>query len=308
MKIITLTLNPAIDVHCRGEKFVPFSENLFKITSKDAGGKGINVSKALNAFGVETENILLIGKENGNEFLRMLDEEKISHKEIFTDGAIRENITLHSKEGETRVSFEGFSADDEVLKKLKELIFENELKDSFIVMAGRLPSGISLEKVKSLLKELKKGGAKIVIDSKSFKKEDILEVAPYLIKPNEEEIFEYSDISDLTIDSVGKAASYLRRKGIDNVLVSLGKNGAYLSGEEGEFYTKAPEIKAVSTIGAGDSVIAGFIFGIVKGLSKEEAFKRGVAFGSAACLKDGTKAPDKEDIEKLLNEITIIKG
>ncbi len=308
MKVITLTLNPAFDVHCTGENFIPFAENLFKVTSRDAGGKGINVSKALSSFGVKTENILLIGKDNGDEFLNMLEAENISHKEIFINGAIRENITLHSGNKETRISFEGFRADEKVFLKLKEMILQCMGENTVIVMSGRLPLGISSSLVTEFLSELKDKGAKIVVDSKSFNKEDILKIKPFLIKPNEEEIFEYTNISDLEYSSVKNAAEELKNMGIANVLVSLGEKGALLCADEGIFFGNAPKIKMISTIGAGDSMVAGFIAAISKGLSNEEILKTAIASGSAACEKEGTNVPGKEDVDRLISEITIIKG
>lgn len=308
MNIITLTLNPAIDVHCTGENIITFSENLFKVESRDMGGKGINISRALNVAGIKNRAILILGEDGGKDFSKELSKEKINHKTLFVNGRIRENITLHTKDGETRISFEGFSVDDAVLDKLKDAIFSEFTSDSVVVLAGRLPSGLPVKKVRDLLKELKNKGAKIIIDSKSFGREDVFDIGPYLIKPNEEEIFEYSAISDLSIESVKKAATELRNSGISNVLISLGKNGAYLSSDEGDFYGEAPKIPVISTIGAGDSTVAGFISGIAMGLTKEEALRQSIAFGSAACMTEGTLAPKKEDIEKLISEIKIIKG
>ncbi len=305
MKIITLTLNPAFDVHADGEFFTPFSENLFKLKSRDAGGKGINVSRALNVDEIKNLALLLLGEDNGKEFLTKLDEEKITHKEFFIKGAIRENITLHSDNKETRISFEGFSATDGDFNKLKELTEKEE--GSVIVFSGRLPSGISKDKVIDFLCSLKEKGCKIVLDSKSLAKEDLLKIKPFLIKPNEEEILKYSDIDSLEINSLIKGAKSLKEQGIENVLVTLGEKGAVLISDEGVFLCSVPEITAVSTIGAGDSTIAGFISGIKRGLSVEETLKRALAFGTAACLTEGTKAPKKSDIESIINEIKIEK-
>ena len=306
MNIITLTLNPAFDIHCYTEEFTPFCENLFDIISKDAGGKGINISRALTENGTKNKAFVVVGDENGESFIKSLVDEKIDYKEIVLPGRIRENITLHTaNQPETRISFSGFSADESVIDKLQMLLFNEDLESSIITFTGRLPKGVSALCVIKFLLFLKSKGAKIVLDSRSFGKNDILKVRPFLIKPNEEEIKLYSDISVTDIDTAARAAKELQHQGIENVMISLGAKGAVLACCDGVFFAKSPKINVVSTIGAGDSAIAGFITAIAKGMSYEEALKLSVLYGSAACMTKGTAAPKKEDIKKLFKEVTI---
>ena len=308
MYIITLTLNPAIDVHCKSETFTPFAENLFDVTSNDAGGKGINISRALNTGGVENTAVLVVGSENGDDFLRKLKAEGISYKEIKVPGRIRENITLHTNgQPETRISFSGFSSDNSLIDKVRELLSGEALDNSIITVTGRLPDGVDIGYVKSFIKDLKAKGAKIVIDSRSFKKEDITECRPWLIKPNEEEIKMYEDTPVTGVESAIVAARKLKAQGIENVMISLGGEGAVLATDEGTFSATAPKIKVVSTIGAGDSSIAGFIAKFSQSGSYEEALRNAVSYGSAACCVEGTQSPKLSDIEKFYNEIEVKK-
>ena len=123
MKIVTLTLNPAFDVHCFCDNFKPYHESIAQITSRDAGGKGVNISRALKANGTENLAIVIVGKENGAEFCQDLEKDGLSVSAVWVDGRIRENITLHqTKNPETRISFEGFSCDNGVLEEIKERI------------------------------------------------------------------------------------------------------------------------------------------------------------------------------------------
>ncbi len=300
MNIISLTLNPAIDIHCFVKTFEPFLENLAEITDKEAGGKGINISRALAENGIENTAYVVVGKENGEDFLKQLDADKINYKALFTDGRIRENITIHTEnQPETRISFLGFSADESLIDNIKSMLENEELDNSIVALTGRLPDGLNIEYVKYFLKELKAKGAKIVLDSRSFSKQDIKDTKPWLIKPNEEEIKMYSDISVKDFKSAKEAAQKLKAEGVENVMISLGARGAVLCCDDGTFFAEAPKINAVSTIGAGDSTIAGFIAAIVKGKSYYEALNMAVLFGSAACMTQGTRPPKKEDIEKL---------
>lgn len=308
MNIITLTLNPAIDVHCYSEEFVPFSENLFDVTSADAGGKGINISRALNVGSVKNTAVVVVGDENGDDFLKKLADEHILYKEIKVSGRIRENITLHSKEQkETRISFLGFSSDNSIIDKCEKILNDEDLGESIITITGRLPDGVDVSCAIDFIKRLKDKGAKIVIDSRSFKKEDIFACRPWLIKPNEEEIKMYIDTPVDGIESAVAAAQRLKSQGIENVMISLGGVGAVLSTDSGTFYTAAPKIDVVSTIGAGDSSIAGLIAKFSQNGSYEDALRNAVSFGSAACCVDGTKAPKLSDIEKFYNKIEVKK-
>lgn len=306
MKIITLTLNPAIDVHCYTKKFEPFCENLFKITSSDSGGKGINISRALTESKVKNTAIVVVGNENREGFLQGLKEENISYKEIVTSGRIRENITLHSEgQPETRISFSGFSADNTIIDEVRSILENEDLKDSIITFTGRVPDGIEIAYVKEFLIFLKKQGAKLVVDSRSLDKNDIKQIKPWLIKPNEEEIKLYVDMPAKDEKDAVIAAKHLKDQGIENVMISLGGRGAVLCCDDGVFFATTPKVEVVSTVGAGDSAIAGFIKAISEGTTYQEALLLAVSYGSAACLVEGTQAPNKEDIEKIYKNILI---
>ena len=176
-----------------------------------------------------------------------------------------------------------------------------------------MPSGVDMWAVKQFLKELTERGAKIVIDSKSFTLDDIVEVHPYLIKPNEEEISEYlgRDISDPS--EAIEVAKELNRRGVENVMISLGKNGALLatfsavSAESNVFTATPPSINVISTIGAGDSSIGGFLAAVSEGRSPEDALRLAVSYGTAACLTEGTNPPKAEDIKNVYSRVTVKK-
>lgn len=307
MKIITLTLNPAFDVHCYTENFQAFSENLADVLSNDAGGKGINISRALNKNDIPNIAYVIIGEENGENFIKKLNDDSINYEAYTLDGRIRENITIHTdSQPETRISFSGFNVDNSVIDEMKEKLLKEDLKNTIVTFTGRIPKGTDIEYVKKFLLTLKSKGAKIVIDSRSFTINDIIDVKPWLIKPNEDEIKMYSDIVITDVKAAKEAAIRLKEKGIDNVIISLGGKGAVLSCDNGTFFAKAPEIKVVSTIGAGDSMIAGFLAAVSEGLTYETALKTAVSYGSAACLTEGTKPPRKEEIKKIFCDVIIL--
>lgn len=307
MKIITITLSPAFDLHCFCENFKPFLENLCEINSYDAGGKGINISRALTVNGIKNTAYTILGEENADSFLKALKSEDINCKYITAKGRIRENITLHTTSNpETRISFSGFSLDKTLFNRFEKLLLEENINDTVVTFTGRIPDGINKVIVKEFLLKIKDKGAKLVIDSKSFDTSDLIELKPYLIKPNDEEISLYSNIFVNDLNSALKAAKELKILCAENVIISLGDKGAVLCCDDGEFAAVPPKTDVKSTVGAGDSMIAGFIAALAKQYEYGEALRLSVAFGTAACTTIGTKPPTSDSIDKLF-ENTVLK-
>lgn len=299
MKILTLTLNPAYDIHCYAENFEPFHENLAKVTDYEAGGKGVNISRALTVCGVKNTALVLLGKENGSDFVARLSADGIRYRAIEVPGRIRENITLHTNgKPETRISFEGFRADTALLGEVEKAILDTVGKGDVVTVTGRNPAGMEIADVKAMLARLTERGIRIVIDSRSFSLDDLLEVKPFLIKPNEEEISAYLGRTVSTFEEVRAAATGLHEAGITNVMISLGAKGAMLVCDKGCFTAMAPKVDAVSTIGAGDSSIAGFLAATAAGMEPDRALRMAVSYGSAACMTSGTRPPEKADVER----------
>lgn len=308
MKIITLTLSPAIDIHCEADRFLSEHENFAQITSRDAGGKGVNVSRALLSYGIKNVAIVAVGDKNGDSFLSLLASEGVNCEAIWTNGLIRENITIHTKGAkETRLSFDGFEGDGNLINEVEGLLNEIAENGDIVTLTGSVPSGIGIDRIKEFVANAKAKGLKVVIDSRSFKPYDIAECAPFLIKPNEEEIVAYVGKEISCESEAAEAAKSIFSKGIENVMISLGAQGAVLACMDGVFFASAPKITALSTIGAGDSSIAGFLAAYKEGKSPADCLKSAVAFGSAACLTEGTKPPRKDDIARLTSEISVRK-
>lgn len=302
MKIYTLTLNPAYDVHAFAKSLTLNCENLAQMQSREAGGKGVNISRALCNGQIPNTAIIVIGKENGDEFKNAIHDMDCVLLE--KEGRIRENLTFHLENGnETRISFSGFPVDDGILEEvLDNIVIE---KDTIVTFTGRIPAGVSKDKAKEFLKFLHKQGARIVLDSKSFTIEDIFEIQPWLIKPNQEEISDYLGCEIKTLSQVLEKAAIFTEHGINNTMVTLGEQGAALLTEDKVYIATCPVIAAVSTIGAGDSTIAGFLAGTYAGETAIGCLKTAVSFGTAACMTAGTLPPRKEDIEKIYAQICV---
>lgn len=305
MKVITLTLNPAFDVHAVAPSFAIYEETIADIAETDSGGKGINLSRALTGNGVANTAVVVLGEENQDSFLRGLAPFHLTIVPISVPGRIRENITIHPEgDRETRLSFSGFSVDPSLIRDIEKAVGKID-SDTIITITGSNPKGLRLPDMKDLIAKWQGNGAKVVIDSRSFSPDDLLSCKPWLIKPNAPELSSYVHKDSLSIEEVRTIATDLHEKGISNVLVTLGGDGALLVNDEGTFRVALPKVDVRSTIGAGDSTIAGFISGFIKGFRSPDILRMAVSFGSAKCMREGTLPPLPEDVKKLFDQVTV---
>ncbi len=303
MKIITLTLNPAFDMHCHADHLVLDHENLAYMDLCQAGGKGVNISRALVNNGMDNVALLVLGQENADSFLQNLDADGVAYDTILVSGRIRENITIHTGSTETRISFPGFQVGPDVLTEVEEKLLSLADEETVVTMTGRVAEGMAVADVMAVLRKVAAKGAKIVVDSRSFSLEDLKELKPWLIKPNQEEISAYLGREIRTLEQTVAEAKQLYQAGIANVMISMGGDGALLVCGEGTFIAVPPKVEVKSTIGAGDSSIAGFIACPDNGGAKR--LQWAVAYGSAACMAEGTLPPRPEDVRMLLKDIKI---
>ena len=305
MSVITVTLSPAIDVHCTLPKLTPTKEHLATVSSRDMGGKGINISRVLTAIGTPNTAFVVLGNESEAEFASQLSKEGLVSRSFVINGRIRENITLHTEDGnETRISFSDPLATDEALwQQIESEILMSATQNSIVTITGRIPEGISVNSIKKTLLRLRSLSVKTVVDSKSFSLGALLESKPWLIKPNEEEIEEYTKQKVTSIEEAAAIAKSLHARGIENVIISLGAQGAVLACDSGCYCAIPPAVKVKSTVGAGDSTLAGFLSGFEQGFTAERRLALAVACGTASCTIEGTAAPTNEKIIDVLAKI-----
>ena len=179
--------------------------------------------------------------------------------------------------------------------------------ETVVTLTGRNPSGVGIEETKAMLRRFAERGAKIVIDSRSFSLSDLVEMKPWLIKPNQEEISAYCGTPVENMEDALEKGKELASLGIENVMISMGEQGALLITKEQAFHAQAPCVQVVSTIGAGDSAIAGFLIATARGGDKEICLATAVAFGTAACQTQGTRPPEREAVQKLLPQVQVTK-
>ena len=307
MHVYTITLNPAYDIYCTCENLHVGCENNLGNVEKYIGGKGINISRALVETGVDNTAICVLGEDNCTEFTAALGGTNIDARLIFTGGRIRENITVRPSDGapETRLCFNGASLDTSVLEDVEREILPMIHHGDFLTFTGSIPDGLPRFAICDFLTRARERGARLVIDSRSLTLDEVVGLSPFLIKPNEHELRTMTSCDVTSIDDVLSCARDIVSRGVEYALVSLGARGAVLAARDDAYVATPPRVETRSTVGAGDSMIAGFLSAQCSGFDDRASLALAVAYGTAACLRSGTEPPRMSDVNSIRERIYI---
>ncbi len=280
--IYTVTLSPALDYLMWLDRFEEGGLNRAGRTSFRAGGKGINVSVVLSRLGLPSVCLGFAAGFTGRELLRLLSSEGIDHDFISVDdGCTRINVKIKS-ETETEINADGPKITEGDLEKLHRKAEKLTSRD-VLILSGKPPKSVPENIYLSLLSAVRGKAVRTVVDASGGYLLAALDEKPYLIKPNKAELEEICGKELPSSGQIASAACDLRKKGAQNVLVSLGAEGAILAADDGHVYTCGiPEGKLIDSTGAGDSMTAGFIAKALTGSAKRDCLRYAVACGSAS--------------------------
>ncbi len=299
--IYTVTFNPSLDYIVSVDDF---KLGLTNRTSSELilpGGKGTNVSTVLKNLGLESTALGFVAGFTGNEIVKRLNDIGIKSDFISIENGIsRINLKLKSIDG-TEINGAGPDISEEKVNELMDKL--NQLKEGdVLVLAGSIPSSMSDNIYRDIMADLKDRGVMIVVDATKDLLLNVLEYHPFLIKPNNHELGEIFDVKLTTREEVIPYGRKLQEKGARNVLVSMAGEGAVLIAEDGQvFDTPAPKGKLINGVGAGDSMVAGFVAGWIEKQDYEYAFHMGVASGSASAFSENLAT--KEEIINVYNQV-----
>lgn len=303
--IYTVTFNPSLDYIVSVKDFRPGMTNRTSSELMLAGGKGINVSIVLGNLGIKSTALGFIAGFTGDEIVRRLHNGGINSEFIkINDGISRINIKLKSIDG-TEINGQGPHIDSSHIEQLMNRLRRLESGD-VLVLAGSIPAGISDNIYKDIMDMLKDKGVQIVVDATSRLLTNVLEYNPFFIKPNQHEL---GDIFNVTLNAQEEVIPYaleLKKMGAVNVCVSMGGKGAILVADDGNVYkAKAPDGILKNSVGAGDSLVAGFLSGWIEKKDYEYAFRKGVATGSASAFSE--RLATNGEVNDLIGKVTIIR-
>lgn len=305
--IITVTMNPAIDKTVEIDELVPGGLNRIRKVEYDAGGKGINVSKTIRELGGTSIATGFLGGNAGKTIQNVLDEKAIKNDFIQVEGETRTNTKVFEKNGAvTELNEPGPIITKEqtetLLKKLEGYANEHTL----FVLAGSIPAGVDRNIYRDIIRLVHAKGAKVLLDADGELFRNSLEAVPDIIKPNRVELEEYAGFDyRASSEELLKMARGLREKGIGTVAVSMGKSGAMLVGEEYEVRCPALSVKAHSTVGAGDAMVAALAYSWDECLGMEEMTRLCMAASAGAVTTIGTKPPTRDLVDALAEQVII---
>ena len=299
--IITITPNPCIDISAFVPTLLPEKKLHCTALKKEPGGGGINVSRVIKRLGAETTAMYLAGGYTGDYFTSMLHAEKVDTLVINIENHTRENFVV--AEGTTRLQYR-FGMPGPVVKEtewkkcLDKLSSLNNME--YIVASGSLTNGIPQDFFAHIAVIAKQKNAKLILDTSGEPLAAALREAVYMIKPNLGELSFIAGIEKLSMDSAIEAArSVIAKKQCEVVVVSMGAAGALLVTENITEHIKPPPVEIKSTVGAGDSMVAGIVWSLSMNKTFKQALQYGVACGTAATINAGTALCNVDDIKYL---------
>ncbi len=291
--ITTCTLNPAIDKFAICKNFKLDSVNTVESYQESLGGKGINVAIVLKSLGLSANVCGLIGKKNSDVFTNKLKELNIINDLTQIEGETRFNIKIESKDNiTTDINFPALNCTLQDIENITEKIKQKNSK--YIVLGGSLPASLPKDTYAKMIEKLKTKDNKIILDSSKDALKLSLNSNIYLIKPNIDELEEICNKKLESTESIIKAGLEIVNQGVENIIVSLGSKGALFINNKQVFKVKAPKTEALSTVGAGDTMVASFLASIVYNKTFLDAAKFAVAMSAFKVTKRGVEITQEE--------------
>ncbi|MCT2536023.1 1-phosphofructokinase [Aquibacillus koreensis] len=299
--IYTCTLNPSVDYIIHVEDFQVNGLNRGTNTQYYPGGKGINVSRVLKRLDVENTALGFLGGFSGDFIKDQLHQAEIETNFIEVSGNTRINMKLKSS-GETEINGPGPEITSNQLQQLYDQISSLKQGD-FLVAAGSTPASVPATFYADVAKICERNGVKLIVDTSSQALKDVMNHKLFFVKPNHHEL---GELFDTTIDSLDDAIHYgkkLQQQGPEHVIVSMGGDGAIYISEQACYLAKAPKGTVKNTVGAGDSLVSGFLSAYVREQTVLSAFQYAVATGSATAFSNDLCT--KEEVQQLFEQVKI---
>ena len=304
--IYTITLNPALDRTLWIQKVRDDVSNRILEEKSFAGGKSVDVSKVLKNLGVDNIALGFVGGFAGRELEGRLLNEGIETDFVRVSGETRTNIIIHETDTGKQLAFNARGPEikpDELMQFIEQL--EKLPCGDVVAIGGSIPLGVSPEIYRKIISLVKKCQAKVVLDVDGEALRQGIKAHPNVIKPNIHELSELAGRELKGLDDVVTAARSINQQGVEIVLVSMGAKGILLVSDGQQYLAVPPNVNVESTIGAGDSSVAGFIFGLVQGKDLKQCLIYAVAAGTATTLRQGTALCQKDDFERIVPQVVL---
>ena len=305
--IFTVTLNPAVDRELTVDT-ISFDTVLRALDWQvDCGGKGFNVARMLKSLGISSMALGFAAGKSGEMLAEKLKALGIETDFVWVEGETRTNVSIVSAENGqyVKVNEPGPTITETDLGLLAKKIGERVVAGDWWVLAGSLPPGVPPTYYSELITIIQSAGAKVFLDTSDEALRQNCAAKPLLVKPNDEEAHELTGLPVGTKEEIAAVGAAISAMGPANVIISLGKKGAVLVNDGQAWLAASPKIEAANPIGAGDSMVAGVVWGLSKGDSMQDALCKGIACGAATAGQKGTSVGSLEQVNQLLAEVQL---
>lgn len=311
-KIVTITLNTAYDLVGRLDRIELGEVNTVETLGIFPAGKGINVAKVLKDLGVDVAVGGFLGEDNQGDFKNMFQSVGLEDKFHRVAGKTRINVKItETKADVTDLNFLGYQISTEDWAKFAIESVDYAKKFDIVAVCGSLPCGVTSEQFTAWLSQLSATGVKVVLDSSNAALTAGLKANPWLVKPNHRELEAWIGHELPTLSDIVNAAKKLKSQGIANVIISMGAQGSLWLSERGVIQAQPPKCEnVVSTVGAGDSMVAGLIYGLSQHLTQQDTLAFASAVSAFAVSQSNVGVPDRSLLDPILDnvKINVIEG
>lgn len=304
--ITTICMNPSFDRTVEVDSLRPGHVNRILTSRTDVGGKGVNVAVVARRLQLDNTMVMGIAGEDGVERIRAaMDAEGVAHGFLPVEGSVRVNTKVVSLDGSgvTELNEPGPVVDAGTLAEFFSMVRKMAAYSECVVITGSLPPGCPPGTYRELIRSL--GGVRCILDVGGNELTLGVEAKPFLIKPNHHELAAALRTELHTMEDIRRGAESFVRAGVEHVVVSMGKDGAMYVGSEGALYAPEVPVEVRSTVGAGDALVGGILYGLTKYGTMREAFRCGAAAGTASVMTEGTQLIEPENFMRLLGQVHV---
>ena len=304
--VVTITLNPALDLSSLTKVVGPHHKLRCSPPSFDAGGGGLNVSRVCQRLGVDSVAVAPVGGPFGTQLTNLLEQDAINARLIPIASSTRLSVTVTEEErgDDYRFVFPGPGLTDDEVNSLLETVKTEAAGSAIVVISGSFPPGRGDELLASLVAAT--AASRLIVDTSGPALHAAIRQPAFLVKPSARELADVVGRELRTETDIEQAAEeVVASHPIEALLVSIGAGGAVLRTRDGAARFRAPAIRVNSTVGAGDSLVAGIVVGLTRGLDLTDAVAFGIAAGTATCLSPGTSLCEPSDIDQLLPRVLV---
>lgn len=306
LKIVTVTLNPALDLTGSLSQLKLGNVNLIDKSALSTGGKGINVAKVLADLGAEVTVTGFIGSDNQAPFVQLFNSNNITDKFVRVSGSTRTNVKLVEQSGQVSdINFPGIKIAQNEIKQFQQILFSLAESHDIFVIAGSLPQGVSTTQLKNWIQQLQQKGKKVFFDSSNQALIEGIQAVPYLIKPNDHELNTIAGKKLITTEAITQTAEKLYTQGCSNVVVSLGDKGVLWLDQTGWIKSIPQKVNVVSTVGAGDTLVAGLCWAELNQWDKKESLTFATALAALAVSQINVGLKDLNKVTEMQKYIQI---